>query len=391
MEFVILGILIILLIALIKFLPKIFYYACLFPSIFIGNVLSKFLGIIYCQLPVAISFIFIPYLIKNIYSKTDNELIAVSKYLFITFQVFIIINIITHIVSLIKSAISSKTKYYKPNMNLYFKYLYASVFLFLISSVFIYLLYLFMDNKNYLLLLFFPLFCIFVISSVGMFVYSFVKKVKYMILVDKPLKEIKLNNFIDANVFSFESEYLEESYFNDDDPDLLLTIGVIKKLIADKKIVNITLNDTLTLYENKYYNDKYIQLDNTLSEAAQLTKTELLDHVMETFDFDNADANDFAENYLNLCKYNMVEEEIEKHEVKSQKKSAGFFGSLVNLVKKGVNAYKGSQDKEKERMKDWPDKRLAQTAKSKQLLPAGMAAMQILKDRGYSASQIANM
>lgn len=49
---------------------------------------------------------------------------------------------------------------------------------------------------------------------------------------------------------------------------------------------------------------------------------------------------------------------------------------------KGVEAYKGNIDKEKERMADWPDVRLADVAKRKAFLSEGMAALQILKERG---------
>ena len=69
----------------------------------------------------------------------------------------------------------------------------------------------------------------------------------------------------------------------------------------------------------------------------------------------------------------------------------GILGSIVNTVKKGVDSYNGAIEKERERMEDWPDNRLVFMAQKKSFLPAGMAAMQILKARGYSSSQIAGM
>jgi hypothetical protein len=69
----------------------------------------------------------------------------------------------------------------------------------------------------------------------------------------------------------------------------------------------------------------------------------------------------------------------------------GILGSIVNTVKKGVDSYNGAIEKEREGMEDWPDNRLVFMAQKKSFLPAGMAAMQILKTRGYTPSQIAGM
>jgi hypothetical protein len=65
----------------------------------------------------------------------------------------------------------------------------------------------------------------------------------------------------------------------------------------------------------------------------------------------------------------------------------GFF----DMVGKAINGYKDGINKEKERMLRWTDARLAREAQTKSVLPSGMAAMQILKERGYSGSDIARM
>ena len=69
----------------------------------------------------------------------------------------------------------------------------------------------------------------------------------------------------------------------------------------------------------------------------------------------------------------------------------GLLGSLFNAVVKGTSAYSGSISKEKARMANWSDKRLADTAKRKSYSPEGMAAMQLLKEKGYNNSDIAKM
>jgi hypothetical protein len=81
----------------------------------------------------------------------------------------------------------------------------------------------------------------------------------------------------------------------------------------------------------------------------------------------------------------------EQGDTKEDTTSTGFFGGVTNLVKKGMGSYKGAIEKEKERMQDWPDTRIANVAKSKSALPAGMAALQLLKERGYTSSDIAKM
>jgi len=86
-----------------------------------------------------------------------------------------------------------------------------------------------------------------------------------------------------------------------------------------------------------------------------------------------------------------VSETLEQDDTKENSTSTGFFGGVANLFKKGMDSYKGAIEKEKERMQDWPDARIASVAKSKSALPAGMAAMQLLKERGYTASDIAKM
>lgn len=71
--------------------------------------------------------------------------------------------------------------------------------------------------------------------------------------------------------------------------------------------------------------------------------------------------------------------------------SSGVFGGITNLVKKGVNAYKGSIEKEIERMEDWSEKRLIWESQNKSVLPSGMAATRLLKEKyGYSNADIAN-
>jgi hypothetical protein len=91
-----------------------------------------------------------------------------------------------------------------------------------------------------------------------------------------------------------------------------------------------------------------------------------------------------------------VKEAIEKNRSKyNQSKKddppSGFLDGVLNLAKKGIDAYGDAQEKEMEIMKDWPDNRLADTVQKKQLLPAGIAAKKILNERGYSDSQIMNM
>jgi hypothetical protein len=70
----------------------------------------------------------------------------------------------------------------------------------------------------------------------------------------------------------------------------------------------------------------------------------------------------------------------------------GLLGSLFNIVAKKVNTYSSdSLSKEKARMATWSNKRLAYAAKNKSYSPEGIAAMQMLKEKGYSASDIAKM
>jgi len=78
-------------------------------------------------------------------------------------------------------------------------------------------------------------------------------------------------------------------------------------------------------------------------------------------------------------------------ETEKDSTSTGFLGGVVNSVVKGMGNYNSAIKKEKERMQNWPDARLANWAKSKAVLPAGMAALQLLKERGYTTSDIAKM
>jgi len=68
-----------------------------------------------------------------------------------------------------------------------------------------------------------------------------------------------------------------------------------------------------------------------------------------------------------------------------------FFGNNNVILENSTDVEVPIINNEKKKMEDWPDKRLASIAQNKQALPAGMAAMQILKERGYTASDIANM
>lgn len=84
-----------------------------------------------------------------------------------------------------------------------------------------------------------------------------------------------------------------------------------------------------------------------------------------------------------------------KASVEFGKKAGKFLFNATKLgfqkLANGAKKLKENIDKEKERMAEWPDARLAREAKTKMVLPSGMAAMQILKERGYSGTDIANM
>jgi hypothetical protein len=86
-----------------------------------------------------------------------------------------------------------------------------------------------------------------------------------------------------------------------------------------------------------------------------------------------------------------VSETSEQGEILKDSTSTGFLGGIVNLAKKGMENYNSAIKKEKERMQNWPDARLADWARKKTALPAGMAASQLLKERGYTTSDIAKM
>jgi len=86
-----------------------------------------------------------------------------------------------------------------------------------------------------------------------------------------------------------------------------------------------------------------------------------------------------------------VSETSEQGEIMKDSTSTGFLGGVVNLVKKGMDTYNSAIKKEKERMKDWPDARLADWVRKKSALPAGMAALQLLNERGHTTSDIAKM
>jgi hypothetical protein len=77
------------------------------------------------------------------------------------------------------------------------------------------------------------------------------------------------------------------------------------------------------------------------------------------------------------------------------KKTGKFFFNVskLGIQKLGEGTKKLNENiaKEKERLAEWSDDRLAREAKSKGILPSGIAAMQILKERGYSGTDIASM
>jgi hypothetical protein len=106
---------------------------------------------------------------------------------------------------------------------------------------------------------------------------------------------------------------------------------------------------------------------------------------------------DISENEIvdeeNNVDFNEIENDIQDNSIE-EKEESGFFGFLkgaVNLVKKGVDAYTESMGKEIERMSNWSDQQLAFIARNQSVTPKGMAAMKILKERGYTGADIANL
>jgi hypothetical protein len=116
-------------------------------------------------------------------------------------------------------------------------------------------------------------------------------------------------------------------------------------------------DEIMTVLSDKGYKDKYEAIKKTLKKSKD--------------DF-YAEKNQTASN-------------------EGEESNTGILGGIVNAAIKGYGSYQDAIKKEKEKMEKWPDKRLAFMAQKKQVLPAGMAAMQILKERGYNASQIAKM
>jgi hypothetical protein len=76
----------------------------------------------------------------------------------------------------------------------------------------------------------------------------------------------------------------------------------------------------------------------------------------------------------------------------------GFFETLGeaaktvgDAAKKAVDGYNGKIEDEKKRMARFSDSQLARIARSNSFLPSGMAAMAILKERGYTGRDVATL